>query len=70
MGREYKFEPLELPLEQKLEIAQQGLWGLVARLMKIVNDKYGDEGMAAIYDGLRDWPLHQMSVPMRLEAHG
>jgi hypothetical protein len=70
MAREYQFEPLELPPEQRLEIAQQGLWGLVARLMKIVADRYGDEGMAAICDGLRDWPLHQMSVPMRLQAHG
>lgn len=70
MAREYQFEPLDLPLEQKLEIAQQGLWGLVGRLFKIVADRYGDEGIAALHDGLRDWPLHQMSVPMRLEAHG
>jgi len=70
MAREYEFEPLDVPLEQRLEIAQQGLWGLAARMMKIIEDKYGEEGLKALYDGLRDWPLHEMSVTARLEAQG
>jgi hypothetical protein len=67
---QYEFEPLNLPIEQKLEISQQGLWGLVARIVKIVEEKYGDEGLAALYDGLRDWELHKVSVPAMLSAHG
>jgi hypothetical protein len=67
---QYEFQPLNLPIEQKLEISQQGLWGLVARMVKIIEEKYGDEGLKALYDGLRDWPLHQMSVTARLSAHG
>jgi hypothetical protein len=67
---QYEFQPLNLPIEQKLEIAQQGLWSLAARMIKIIEDKYGEEGLKALYDGLRDWPLHQMSVPARLEAQG
>lgn len=70
MAREYEFEPLDVPLDQRLEIAQQGLWGLAARLIKIVEEKYGEEGLKALYDGLRDWPLHEMSVTARLEAQG
>lgn len=67
---EYEFQPLDMPIEQKLEISQQGLWGLVARMVKIIEDKYGDEGLATLYDGLRDWPLHALSVPAMLSAYG
>jgi len=67
---QYEFQPLDLPIEQKLEISQQGLWGLVARMVSIIEEKYGDEGLAALYDGLRDWPLHALSVPAMLSAYG
>jgi len=67
---EYEFQGLSLPIEQKLELSQQGLWGLVARMVKIIEDRYGEEGLAALYDGLRDWPMHAESIPAILSLHG
>lgn len=67
---EYKFQSVDIPAEQKLEIAQQGLWGLVARMVKIIEDRYGKEGLDVLYDGLRDWDSHELNVPGMLSAFG
>lgn len=67
---EYEFQSVDMPAEMKLEISQQGLWGLVARIVQIVEDKYGNEGLDALYDGLRDWDIHELNVPVLLSACG
>ena len=67
---EYEFQSVDIPAEQKLEISQQGLWGLVARIVQIVEDKYGDEGLETLYNGLRDWDIHELNVPGMLSVYG
>ncbi len=67
---EYEFGSMEMPLDMKLEVAQQGLWGLAARIVKIVDDKYGEDGLAALKEGLRDWDQHEANIPGMLAAFG
>jgi len=70
MTKQYEFAGLDVPAEAKLDLCQKGLWGLVARILRIVEEKYGQEGIQAIYNGIRDWDIHQNTVPGMLTAHG
>ncbi len=49
--------------EQNLNLAQRLLWRIIARMVRVIDEKYGDEGLTTIYEGLRDWDFWQ--VPIR-----
>mgnify|MGYP001093603810 CR=1 FL=1 len=53
-------EPSEA--DKKLNAAQRLLWRIIARMVKVIDDKYGDEGLNVIYEGLRDWDFWQVPV--------
>ena len=46
----------------KLNITQRLLWRIIARIVKVIDDKYGEEGLNTIYEGLRDWDFWQVPV--------
>jgi hypothetical protein len=46
----------------KLNITQRLLWRIIARMVKVIDDKYGEEGLNTIYEGLRDWEWWQVPV--------
>src|SRR4030042_2173370 len=70
MPKQYEFAGLDVPAEVKLDLCQKGLWGLVARIVRIIEEKYGEEGVQVLYDGIRDCDIHQKNVPGMLSAHG
>ncbi len=47
---------------KKLNAAQRLLWRIIARMVKVIEDKYGEEGLKVIYEGLRDWEFWQVPV--------
>ena len=46
----------------KLNITQRFLWRIIARIIKVIDDKYGEEGLQTIYQGIRDWDWWQVPV--------
>lgn len=50
------------PGEQKLNLAQRLLWRIIARIIRVIDEKYGEEGLATIYNGLKDWDFWQVPV--------
>ena len=46
----------------KLNATQRLLWRIIARMVKVIDDKYGEEGLQAIHEGLRDWEFWQVPV--------
>lgn len=46
----------------KLNTTQRLLWRIIARIVKVIDDKYGEEGLNTIYEGLRDWDFWQVPV--------
>lgn len=46
----------------KLNATQRLLWRIITRMVKVIDDKYGDEGLQTIYEGLRDWEFWQVPV--------
>lgn len=46
----------------KRNATQRLLWRIIARMVKVIEDKYGDEGLQTIYEGLRDWEFWQVPV--------
>jgi hypothetical protein len=46
----------------KLNVTQRLLWRIIARIVKVIDDKYGEEGLNTIYEGLRDWDFWQVPV--------
>jgi len=47
---------------EKLNITQRLMWRIIARMVKVIDEKYGDEGLQTIYEGLRDWDWWQVPV--------
>lgn len=58
----YDAEPLALTPEQKLNQAQRLLWRVIARMVKVIDDEYGEKGLAVISKGLRDWDFWKLSI--------
>ncbi|OGO02255.1 MAG: hypothetical protein A2Y91_01370 [Chloroflexi bacterium RBG_13_54_8] len=48
---------------QQLNLAQRLLWRIIARMVRVIDEKYGEEGLRVIYEGLRDWDYWK--VPIR-----
>ena len=46
----------------KLNVTQRLLWRIIARIIKVIDDKYGEEGLQTIYQGIRDWDWWQVPV--------
>jgi len=42
--------------------SQRLLWRIIARMVKVIDDKYGEEGLQTLYEGLRDWEFWQVPV--------
>jgi hypothetical protein len=42
--------------------SQRLLWRIIARMVKVIGDRYGEEGLRTIYEGLRDWEFWQVPV--------
>ncbi len=46
----------------RLNATQRLMWRIIARMVKVVGDRYGDEGLQVIYEGLRDWDFWKVPV--------
>jgi hypothetical protein len=46
----------------KLNATQRLMWRIIARMVKVIGDKYGDEGLQVIYEGIRDWEFWKVPV--------
>jgi hypothetical protein len=46
----------------RLNATQRLMWRIIARIVKVVGDKYGDEGLQVISEGLRDWEFWKVPV--------
>ncbi len=46
----------------KLNATQRLMWRIIARMVKVIGDKYGDEGRQTLYEGIRDWDFWQVPV--------
>ena len=58
-----KRKPSQPPeVAAKLNITQRLLWRIIARIVKVIDDKYGEEGLNTIYEGLKDWDWWQVPV--------
>lgn len=53
----YPFIPSGLSPEQKLDVCQKSLWRLIARIVRAVDEKYGEEGLSAIHDSIKNWDV-------------
>ncbi len=42
--------------------SQRLLWRIIARMVKVIDDRYGEEGLQTLYEGLRDWEFWQVPV--------
>ncbi|MDO8490595.1 MAG: hypothetical protein Q7T04_01095 [Dehalococcoidia bacterium] len=58
----YPFKKIDLSPEQKLNASQRLLWRVIARMVKVVGDKYGEDGLQALSAGIRDWDYWNVSV--------
>lgn len=58
----YPFKRIDMTPEQKLNASQRLLWRVIARMVKVVKDKYGEEGLQALSEGVRDWDYWNVSV--------
>ncbi len=58
----YPFKRVPLTPEQKLNASQRLLWRVIARMVQTVKDKYGEEGLQALSEGIRDWGYWNVSV--------
>jgi hypothetical protein len=46
----------------KLNATQRLMWRIIARMVKVVGDKYGEEGLQTLYEGVRDWDFWKVPV--------
>lgn len=60
--RKVEFQVPEMPPEQRINQIQKAMWYLVARIVRVVKDAYGEEGMKVIYEGLKNWENNMMTV--------
>ncbi|MFC1824844.1 hypothetical protein ACFL9T_19215 [Thermodesulfobacteriota bacterium] len=58
----YPFKRMNLPPEKKLDLCQRLLWGVIARIVRTMDEKYGEEALEAISESLRDWDYWKASV--------
>jgi len=47
---------------EKLNITQRLMWRIIARMVRVIDEKYGEEGLQTIYEGIRDWDWWQVPV--------
>ncbi|MCX5999606.1 MAG: hypothetical protein NTU41_08475 [Chloroflexi bacterium] len=59
---EHQRPPQSPEVAEKLNITQRLLWRIIARMVRIIDEKYGEEGLNAIYKGIRDWEFWQVPV--------
>jgi len=38
---------------EKLNITQRLMWRIIARMVRVIDEKYGEEGLQTIYEGIR-----------------
>lgn len=69
-GKKHDFEVPEMPLEQKLNQVQKALWFVIARMVRIVEENYGEEGLKVLYKGLKDWDNNVATVGKALVKPG
>jgi hypothetical protein len=46
-------QPLKIPLEAKIDACQKLYWSWMAVMCRSIHAKYGEEGLACLFDGLR-----------------
>lgn len=51
-----------LEIAQRLNTTQRFLWRIVARMVRIIDERYGEEGLKAIYQGIRDWDWWRVPI--------
>lgn len=66
----YPFKRMPLTPEQKLNASQRLLWRVIARMVQVVKDRYGEEGLQALSEGIRDWDYWNVSVRQAGIARG
>lgn len=59
---EYKWSLKPFPAEVRLDFAQKGLWSIISRIVKTMDEKYGQDALDAISDALRNWDVHEKEV--------
>ena len=52
----------EMSPEKKLDVCQKSLWMIIARMVRAIDEKYGDEGLDAVYTSIRDWDAHKANL--------
>jgi hypothetical protein len=60
--QKYAWRDPGIPIEKKLDLAQKGLWQMIARIVRVVKDKYGEDGLEAIRDAFRYSDVHRASA--------
>jgi len=54
--------PVPPEVAARLNVTQRLMWRIIARIVKVIDDKYGEEGLNTIYEGIRDWEFWQVPV--------
>ena len=60
--KKIEFEVPQMPPEVRINQLQKAMWYLVARIVRVVKDKYGEEGSRTIYEGLKNWENNMITV--------
>lgn len=48
--------------KKRLDIAQKTLWMMLSRLIRAVDEVYGDEALLKIHDAIKNWDVHDMAI--------
>lgn len=62
VGKRYDFQVPDMTPEQKLNQVQKALWNLIARMVKTIDEHYGEEGLKVLSQGLKNWDNNRASV--------
>ncbi|MDO8492004.1 MAG: hypothetical protein Q7T04_08340 [Dehalococcoidia bacterium] len=60
--KKIEFEVPQMPADVRINQVQKAMWYLVARIVRVVKDRYGEEGAKVIYEGLKNWENNMITV--------